>query len=145
MKRITLVAAGLAALVLTAGTAAALPGNAPVDAGANANDAADGDGRDVDRAGGSADAREGGPAGASEQADRGPPVDLPAQVPDHVSQIHDLIREHLSGNLAGSLGEAINDVTPSDDADETAGDATDTGSDGNDPSDDVDSGNETNA
>lgn len=121
MKRITLVAAGLAALVVTAGTAAALPGNAPVDAGANANDAAD-------SAGGNADARDGSPAGASEQADRGPPVDLPEQVPDHVSRIHDLIRKHLSGDLAGSLGEAISDVTPSDDADETAGDAADAGS-----------------
>jgi hypothetical protein len=132
MRTKLLVAAGLAALVLTAGTAAALPGNAPVDVGANddaadnaderadaadADERADDDANDTDRAGGP-------DAAPVEQGDRGPPVSLPEQVPDHVSQIHDTVRQFLSGDLSGSLGDAISDVTPDDDGNETSGNAT---------------------
>ncbi|MFB6142882.1 MAG: hypothetical protein ABEJ30_06015, partial [Halorientalis sp.] len=71
MRTTVLLAAGMAALVLFTGTVAALPGNAPVDVGAN--DAA------ADDAGRQAAAADGG--GAAEADDRGPPASLPAPVP----------------------------------------------------------------
>jgi len=46
---------------------------------------------------------------------QGPAVDLPAQVPDHVSAVHDKISSFLSGDLGSRLGEAISAVTPGDD------------------------------
>lgn len=42
---------------------------------------------------------------------KGPPVDMPEQVPDHVTEIHETIRPFLEG----SLGDAISDITPDDD------------------------------
>ena len=113
MKSTTLLAVALAALLAFAGTAAAFPGNAPVDTGAN--DAADNTDHRPDAA---ANASERG-HGAAAADKRGPPTDMPSQVPDHVATIHDLIRQFVGGDLDGSLGEAISDVTPADDGEET--------------------------
>jgi len=151
MTRTKLVAVAFAALLVTVGTVAAAPGNAPVDVGAddqyddhadaaddNAADAPDDDddaanasddgqpaddhaddnaGDDADDGADNAD----GAAAKNADADRrGPPADLPAQVPDHVATIHDLIRSFLSGDDDGSLGESVSDATP-DDGGENAG------------------------
>ena len=123
MKSTTLLAAGLAALVVFGGTAVALPGNAPVDANANnaAETAPERGPNDDRRAGGAPDAAANGSdrSNADAAGERGPPDDLPSQVPDHVSEIHDLIRQHLSGDLTGSLGDAISEVTPGGDDDDS--------------------------
>ena len=129
MKLSKLAAVALAILLVTAGAAAAVPGNAPAFAGndeAQANDHSQGDENPPDHAGNASDAGNASVAssgaadhdGASAAEARGPPVDLPSAVPDHVSAIHDLIRQHLAGDLDGSLGEAIADVTPDDENDE---------------------------
>ncbi|RMB24221.1 hypothetical protein [Haloplanus aerogenes] len=136
MIRTKLVAVVFVALLVTAGTVAAAPGNAPVDVGAddqyddhaeqadeNADDdaenAEDGaDNRDDAADAGADNAADEADAGASnaENADRrGPPADLPAQVPDHVAQIHDLIRSFLGSDGDGSLGESVSDATPDED------------------------------
>ena len=120
MTRTKLVAVAFAALVVTVGTVAAAPGNAPVDVGADdqhGDQAAAGEDADADN-----ESADGGPpadvppsdAEDTESADRGPPADLPAQVPDHVSEIHDLIGSFLGGDLDGSLGDAVSDATPDD-------------------------------
>jgi len=50
-------------------------------------------------------------ANASDQ--RGPPVELPSQVPDFVSEIHNAITDHLSESLPGeNLGQQIGDLLP---------------------------------
>jgi len=147
MTRTKLVAVAFAALVVTVGTVAAAPGNAPVDVGADDqyddqaaagddadadNESADGgppadvppsDAEDADADNESAD--DGPPADVPPSdaedagpADRGPPADLPAQVPDHVSEIHDLIGSFLNGDLDGSPGDAVSDATPDDSADD---------------------------
>lgn len=54
---------------------------------------------------------------AAATGERGPPASLPGQVPDHVSQIQGLVREHLTGTLTGVLGHGIGDVTPDDESD----------------------------
>ncbi|MFB6268123.1 MAG: hypothetical protein ABEI31_10720 [Halodesulfurarchaeum sp.] len=43
---------------------------------------------------------------------RGPPSDLPEPVPGFVSELHRLITDHLTGELGGSLGEAIRGLLP---------------------------------
>ncbi len=115
----TIAGAVLAVLVVT-GTAAALPGAAPAQADDHANDdaaaAADANADDSN----DADADE---ANADER--RGPPADLPGQVPDFVGEVHDLIGQKLAGDLTGSLGEQISAVTPDDGEDENATDAGD--------------------
>lgn len=64
-----------------------------------------------------------GPAAAADDDRRGPPADLPEQVPDHVGEIHQRIVTFLDGEL-DSLGAAVSDVTPADSEDtETDGDA----------------------
>ena len=145
----TFAAVVLAALLVSAGAAVAAPGNAPVDAGSNASDEArgadagnaGGTGNGADRgenasangedhrqnasANGAAAGERGGNASISDAADvsaadaRGPPVSMPDEVPEHVSAIHDTIREFLAGGLDGSLGEAIRGLT----ADERAASA----------------------
>lgn len=69
----------LAVVLLTTSGAAALPGNAPDD------------------------------AGGVEDGSAGPPGDLPGPVPDFVSTIHNLITQFIDGTLDGSLGSAISD------------------------------------
>lgn len=105
MKLSKLAALALVALLVSAGAAAAVPGVA-----SNQNQA-DGHAQATDHADdGDAHASSGGAANAPD--DRGPHVDLPEQVPDHVEQIHELIRRFLSGDLDGSLGGAVSDATP---------------------------------
>lgn len=89
-----LVAIALATLVVATGAVAALP----ADAAGNGLDAQN-HARDDD-------------AG-------GPPVDMPENVPDHVSEIHSSILDFLSGAIDG-LGEAVSDVTPGNDASDPA-------------------------
>jgi len=142
MKRTTLIAAVFAALIVASGFAAAAPGNAPVDVDTGADriddhaeneqqHANDRDDRSENAAtehtenDAAADERNGNGA-TDERNGQGPNVDLPAQVPDHVSTIHDRISSFLSGDLETSLGDAISAVTPGDEnADESdeAGDA----------------------
>lgn len=108
MKLSTLAALALVALLVSAGAAAAMPGVASTqnqnqaDGHAQATDHADDAGGDENAAAGAANAPD----------DRGPHVDLPERVPDHVPQLHDLIRRFLSGDLDGSLGGAVSDETP---------------------------------
>lgn len=64
------------------------------------------------------------PEDAGESGDAGPPEDLPEQVPDFVSDVHDAVRDFLGGTI-DSLGAAVSDLTP-------GGDAGDNGAAGND-------------
>lgn len=141
MTRTKLVAVAFAALLVTVGTVAAAPGNAPVDVGADdqyddhadaadenadgtdaSNESADGQPADAPRSddtdGNAVDAEGNAADGGDNRADaadrRGPPADLPAQVPDHVAEIHDLIRSFLRGDHDGSPGDAVSDATPDD-------------------------------
>lgn len=105
-----LIAITLAALLVFAGGAAALPGQAPDaadehqpdDPGADASDDADENATDSDdNATVADDARDENPSD-------GPPTEMPDVAPDHVTQIHDLIRDKLDGTLTGQeLGEAL--------------------------------------
>jgi hypothetical protein len=143
-----LIAIALAALLVFAGGAAALPGqasdaaedNQPDDPGADASEQADENATDdaaenvtetAENETADEDARE-------EDAAAGPPTDIPAQAPDHVTQIHDLVRSKLDGALTGpELGTAISDLMGSEDGAEEQPDAdasqsenaTDTGED----------------
>lgn len=84
-KRLTVVV--LAALLLVGGTAAAAPGNAPSDTGAD----------------GESENGEAGPPG-----EIGPPGGLPDPVPDFVGDLLDRIAQGVDG-----LGQAIADIVPS--------------------------------
>lgn len=88
----SIAAVGLAVLVLATGATAAVPTQAQ-----HPNETRKG-------------ASERGPGVA------GPPVDMPDVVPDRVAAIHRTIREFLSGDLAASLGEALQDLLGADDA-----------------------------
>lgn len=149
MKLTKVVAIGLAALLLTAGAAAAMPGNAPVDAGANDSEQApnhvdqteDSDeatdesanateiddapanesvANASDETDGVDNAERAPPAEQRSENAQGPPTDMPEQVPDFVTDVHDLINQHLFGDLDGNLGEQISDVTPSEESESTA-------------------------
>lgn len=51
-----------------------------------------------------------------------PPTEMPAPVPDQVGEIHQLISDKLNGSLGDvSLGDAISDVTGSDDDADSVG------------------------
>lgn len=144
-----LIAIALVTIVAAAGIAVAAPpdhagaGNAPIDVpnDEHANDNAD-DGSDnaddglnnADENASDADANERAYEGAgnadgvapaqagagSDQAERGPPADLPEQVPDHVSEIHDLIRGFMDGSVE-NLGEQISAVVGGSDDPEAEG------------------------
>lgn len=133
----TLSVAALAALLVVAGAAAALPGAAPGGHGGPTTDGAPTDGQNATGANASSNATDraganatGGPAnapagGPSDRA-AGPPADLPGPVPDFVSEIHGLVGDLLDGTLSGpDLGAAISDLTP----DDGSGEATDGGTD----------------
>lgn len=62
---------------------------------------------------------------------------MPEQVPDFVSELHQLIDQHVEEGL-DNLGERISELTPGD-ADEQADDAEDGDSDGSDRADSDDS------
>lgn len=47
------------------------------------------------------------PTGGHEQADAGPPSDLPGPVPDFVGDILNTIQQFLDGALEGVLGPAV--------------------------------------
>lgn len=61
------------------------------------------------------DVNESGDA-SEETADgpRGPPGDLPAQVPSHVADIHAAIGDFLDGELTSPLGEVVSGIAPTD-------------------------------
>lgn len=129
MNRTTLIAVACAALIMATGFAAAAPGNAPVsvDSGADSTDEqhANEHAADEQQADDDQNRSENGAApadAADERNGQGPNVDLPDQVPDHVSGIHDRVSSFLNGGLDGSLGEAISDVTPDDDESDEADD-----------------------
>jgi hypothetical protein len=119
-----LVAAFLALAVVATGAAAAAPGNAPGNAPTDdqragaavhaSNDTATA-AQDQDRDQLQVHQTDRDPAGTAQQArdgQRGPPADRPSQVPDLVGQIHDQIRQHISGSLDGILGQELSAVTP---------------------------------
>lgn len=112
MKLQQIISLGLVALLLSAGTALAMPANVPDNAGAgNAGHGVGHDARDTNRNEHAASAPHGK---ADSDHVQGPPIDLPEQVPDHVAQIHDLIRQFIDGTLEGSLGEAVSSVVGHD-------------------------------
>jgi hypothetical protein len=95
------------------------------EANGDAHNASDGDGQSADVPADDADgnATDGADTGAENRDDaaadgQGPPADLPAQVPDHVTQIHDLIRSFVGGDGDGSLGDSVSDATPDDGSDD---------------------------
>ncbi|MFB6251332.1 MAG: hypothetical protein ABEI27_06555 [Halobellus sp.] len=99
MKRITLLAAALAALIVVTGAAAATPGSTGA---ADSGTAAQAD------------------TGAADGADSaGPPDDLPGPVPDFVSEIHGLIQQFVDGTL-DSLGPSVSDAGGEDAGTSTA-------------------------
>ncbi|WP_436931064.1 hypothetical protein [Halosimplex halobium] len=140
--KLKLAAVFASVLLVATGAAVAMPGNAPdhaqdgtaqaddhaqddADEGAENGSAAD-DASDSGADGNDSDARRGPPsdvpaAGAADAANgsQGPPVDLPAQVPDFVSDIHETVGSAGGGAVDGaqSLGERISDLTPNDGAD----------------------------
>ncbi|WP_049924502.1 hypothetical protein [Halopiger djelfimassiliensis] len=122
MKRPTLIAIGCAVLIATTGLAAAAPGNAPASVDAGADDI-DQRAADPGKQGGN------GIADVDERDGQGPTVDLPEQVPDHVSAVHERISSFLSGTLDGSLGDAVSEVTPGADADDASDDESDSSGD----------------
>ena len=111
-------------LVATAGVTA-LPGNAPADSEAEQYDDGANAGNTPADAGPQMHDSEMSDENASNAEDRrGPPTDMPEQVPDHVSQIHDLIHQFLDGDI-DTLGEQISELMgenadgqETDDADE---------------------------
>lgn len=137
MKLSKLAAIAIAVLLVTAGAAVAAPGNAPDNAG-EADDAPDpgdddrgddlaenaSDDTDRDANSSAADDRPGdrdenaaaSDGDASAANAQGPAEDLPAHVPSHVAEIHDLIRQFIANDLDGNLGEAVSSVTANDDA-----------------------------
>ena len=145
-------------LVATAG-AAAMPGNAPVDAQTgqadeNYNDSADegaidANASDAQDAQNDSEAQNNSDASAPDDR-RGPPTDMPEQAPDFVTEIHELINQKLDGTLE-DLGEALSAVTPDEDADDAGSEqadgddeesADDADSDDEEPADDADSDDE---
>lgn len=113
----------LALLVVATGAAAAMPGNAPVDAPEQAdNQTTDAEEEaaqaEMNETAESDEADESGEAGgpsADAAGERGPPTDMPGAAPDFVSQIHATIQDHLSGAVE-NLGSAISEITPGDEA-----------------------------
>lgn len=117
--QLTKIAGVLLALLMVMGTAAAMPGAPAAQADETTDDAnetdVDDDANETDDGDESATAA-GPPERGADSAERGPPADLPSQVPDFVGDIHDAIGTFLDGDLGGSLGEAISDLTPEDDS-----------------------------
>ena len=145
MNRTTLIAAVFAVLIAATGFAAAAPGNAPVDIDTGADSpedyaenepqhATDHDDRSEPAAtersenGAATDERNGNSA-TDERNGQGPTADLPEQVPDHVSAIHDRISSFLDGDLETSLGDAISEVTPDNENADESGEADDANED----------------
>lgn len=132
MKVQTTAAVALVALVAMAGVAAAAPGNAPDQAAtadsqyehsddvaesADNGSANDGDRRDNAADDGDLGVENSDEAAADEgaSANQGPPVALPEQVPEFVSQIHETIGQYLDGAI-DALGEAISSIASNENA-----------------------------
>lgn len=123
LKQLTAISLALMLLTAGIGTVAAAPsnGNAPDDAGAPDNGGADNEHAGGQDAGGNQSEAGGPPADVENKSDdvrrgppenktRGPPVDMPEQVPDHVVKIHKVIFAHQFGNetnSSGSIGQEI--------------------------------------
>lgn len=130
----------LAVVLVAGGTAAALPNDAPTtnapDTPAQAENVTeapdnetDADANETERGPHAMNESERGPPAdrGPDTAERGPPTDMPEQVPDFVTEIHETINTFLSGELDGDLGSAIAEITPDDgeqSADDTDGDMT---------------------
>lgn len=125
MKLTKIAGVTLALLLVASGAAAAMPGNAPADSQAGqAQDNYDGNADEAEDARADDSTESADRSEMSEQASaeerRGPPTDMPAQAPDFVSEIHQLVNQKLEGSI-DNLGEQISAVTP-DDADEQESD-----------------------
>lgn len=101
----------LAVLMVTAGAAAAMPEDVPAASGANEHEQSSTHRPDDPR---NKTARDNTNAAAmmnpADDDTFGPPTDMPAAVPDHVSAIHELIVSFLTGELDGPVGIPISDV-----------------------------------
>jgi len=161
MQHKTIAGLVLAALLVT-GSAAAMPGNAvtqaqeqmsehtngaagntPVETGEQSNastdEATESDMRDANGSNADRGPPEGVPAADKDK--RGPPTEMPEQVPDFVSELHSLIEQQLDGDLTGPLGEQRSDLTPGDGDEESAEDdatATDTSTEDDDATETAD-------
>lgn len=121
-----LIAIALAALLVFAGGAAAMPGQAPDDPGADPTDEhqPDDPGMDAtnetDTDANESDAERNETAAADERdehATDAPPTELPAEAPGHVTDIHQLILDKLDGALSGhELGDALSGLLGGDPA-----------------------------
>ncbi|WP_276273442.1 hypothetical protein [Haloarcula litorea] len=150
--KLTKIAGVLLAVLVVTGSAAALPGAAETHANDNADDAQADDyanenateaaNESEDDTADDSAATQGPPADAGPDGERGPPTDLPAQVPDFVSEIHSLVDTHIAGDLDGTLGEQISDVTPDDSETDDADDG-DSDADDSDAEEDTDSDDQT--
>lgn len=151
MKWKTIAVAALAVLVVGAGAVMAVPGSAADQAQTHANDHSSGGSDDPDEATQGTDDHENRsehadnaseqPAVAQDAPDRrGPPTDMPSQVPGHVLEIHETINSWLSGDLDGSLGDALSDLLGGTD---NADAAQDDGDDPETPTPEPHDGNET--
>lgn len=82
----------------------------------NESDEADSNATDEERRGPPVDEQaDGDERGPPADVDQGPPADLPEQVPGFVGDVHDAIRDKISGDVTGlELGERISSLTPSD-------------------------------
>ena len=115
MQFTKLVAIALAALLLTAGVAAALPGDVPGHANADDHEQAS-DHADVDEqrnetaSNESTESSDAGPPGDRSEHAQGPPTDMPDPVPDFVAEIHAVIADYLAGDIDGNPGDAVSDV-----------------------------------
>jgi hypothetical protein len=92
------------ALLVTAGAAAAAPGNAPADAGPDGAD--DGDSDDADGTEDSEASDDAESSAADENArnaERGPSESLPSQASDRASSVLDTVRTFLDGDLGPAL------------------------------------------
>lgn len=103
MKLHTITTLGILALVLTTGSALALPGNAPAHEHSNATTTIPTNASVSDSAPPPTETND-----ASEQY--GPSNDLPGPVPDHVTELHETIRSFLDGQPDRPLGHALGDL-----------------------------------
>ncbi|QLH82543.1 hypothetical protein [Halosimplex pelagicum] len=130
--KLKIVAVFASVLLVATGAAMAMPGNAPdhaQDGNAQADDHSqsgdraedDADEFDSNATESDSDARRGPPAdvpaaGGADDANgsQGPPVEMPEQVPDFVSGVHETIGNVAGGAVDGarSLGEKISALTP---------------------------------
>ncbi|WP_336036288.1 hypothetical protein [Halobacterium yunchengense] len=83
--------------------------NAPDDAGGSDADTAENQSTSEDADGSDENAN----ADENDEAARGPPSELPDQVPDHVSEVHDRIGSYLDGEI-DNLGHALSDLLGDD-------------------------------